>query len=107
MKKTIILSVLSTLALIGCQSEDTKVTNVSNARADDITQTKRELAQQLSENYTAIEPMLRRDITAQQTMFLSPLSLSKTLLQNLANSSLKPTLKFVAGKALLNSQINC
>ncbi|EGQ9906493.1 DUF3103 family protein, partial [Vibrio parahaemolyticus] len=67
MKKTIILSVLSTLALIGCQSEDTKVTNVSNARADDITQTKRELAQQLSENYTAIEPMLRRDITAQQT----------------------------------------
>ncbi|HCE4527797.1 TPA: DUF3103 domain-containing protein, partial [Vibrio parahaemolyticus] len=52
MKKTIILSVLSTLALIGCQSEDTKVTNVSNARADDITQTKRELAQQLSENYT-------------------------------------------------------
>lgn len=43
------------------------MTNVSNARADDITQTKRELAQQLSENYTAIEPMLRRDITAQQT----------------------------------------
>ncbi|EVU13597.1 hypothetical protein D046_5763B, partial [Vibrio parahaemolyticus V-223/04] len=37
----------------------------------------------------------------------SPLSLSKTLLQNLANNSLKPTLKFVAGKALLNSQINC
>ncbi|MCQ6508000.1 DUF3103 domain-containing protein, partial [Vibrio parahaemolyticus] len=45
MKKTIILSVLSTLALIGCKSEDTKVKNVTNALADDITQTKRELAQ--------------------------------------------------------------
>ncbi|GAK16655.1 LOW QUALITY PROTEIN: hypothetical protein JCM19053_1072 [Vibrio sp. JCM 19053] len=67
MKKTIILSVLSTLALIGCQSEETQVNSVSNAKAEDITKTKRALAQQLSENYAAIEPMLRRDITPQQT----------------------------------------
>ncbi|MEF1302345.1 DUF3103 family protein, partial [Vibrio owensii] len=65
MKKTIILSALSTLALMGCQSEEAKVTDISNAKAEDITNTKRALAQQLSESYTDIEPMLRRDITAE------------------------------------------
>lgn len=65
MKKTIILSALSTLALMGCQSEEAKVTDISNSKAEDITNTKRALAQQLSESYTDIEPMLRRDITAE------------------------------------------
>ncbi|NMS58124.1 DUF3103 family protein, partial [Vibrio parahaemolyticus] len=46
---------------------ETQVNSVSNAKAEDITKTKRALAQQLSENYAAIEPMLRRDITPQQT----------------------------------------
>ncbi|EPG0530833.1 TPA: DUF3103 domain-containing protein [Vibrio harveyi] len=67
MKKTIILSALSTLALMGCQSEEAKVNNISNAKAEDITNTKRALAQQLSESYTSMEPMLRRDITAEHT----------------------------------------
>lgn len=67
MKKTIILSALSTLALMGCQSEEAKVTDISNVKAEDITNTKRALAQQLSESYTDIEPMLRRDITAEHT----------------------------------------
>lgn len=65
MKKTIILSALSTLALMGCQSEEAKVTDISNSKAEDITNTKRALTQQLSESYTDIEPMLRRDITAE------------------------------------------
>lgn len=65
MKKTMILSVLSTLALVGCQSEEAKVTDISNAKAEDITNTKRALALQLSESYTNIEPMLRKDITAE------------------------------------------
>ncbi len=82
MKKTIILSVLSTLALIGCQSEETQVNSVSNAKAEDITKTKRALAQQLSENYAAIEPMLRRDITPQQTS----VSVSAFVQQNPPNS---------------------
>lgn len=67
MKKTIILSALSTLVLMGCQSDDSKVTDTSNARANDITQTKRELALELSESYTEVEPLLREQITAQDT----------------------------------------
>ncbi|MEH0758498.1 DUF3103 domain-containing protein [Vibrio sp. 16] len=67
MKKTIILSALSTLALVGCQSDEAKVTDTANARANDITQTKRELALQLSENYVDIESTLRKEITAQDT----------------------------------------
>ncbi len=67
MKKTIILSALSTLVLMGCQSEDSKVTDTSNARANDITQTKRELALELSESYAEVEPLLRKEITAQDT----------------------------------------
>ncbi|CAH1605529.1 DUF3103 domain-containing protein [Vibrio sp. MMG022] len=65
MKKTMILSVLSTLALAGCQSEEAKVTDISNAKAEDISNTKRTLALQLSESYANIEPMLRKDITAE------------------------------------------
>lgn len=66
MKKTTILFALSTLVLMGCQSEEAQVNNTSNQRAENITNTKRALAQQLSENYTSLEPMLRKDITAEQ-----------------------------------------
>jgi hypothetical protein len=67
MKKTIILSVLSTLAIVGCQSDENQVTSISNDKAQDISNTKRALALELSQNYAALEPMLRKDITAQQT----------------------------------------
>lgn len=67
MKKTIILSALSTLVLMGCQSEDSNVKDTTNARANDITQTKRELALELSEHYSEVEPLLRKEITAQDT----------------------------------------
>ncbi|HAS8245668.1 TPA: DUF3103 family protein [Vibrio vulnificus] len=66
MKKKIILSALCTLALVGCQSEETKVTNISNEKAEDIVNTKRELAKQLGENYSSVESTLRQNINAQQ-----------------------------------------
>ena len=67
MRKTLILSVLSMLAIVGCQSDEQQVTSISNANAKDISKMKRELAQQLSQNYSALESVLRNDITAQQT----------------------------------------
>lgn len=67
MRKTLILSVLSMLAIVGCQSDEQKVTSISNANAKNISKVKRELAQQLSQNYSALESVLRNDITGQQT----------------------------------------
>lgn len=67
MRKTLILSVLSMLAIVGCQSDEQKVTSISNANAKNISKMKRELAQQLSQNYSDLESVLRNDITAQQT----------------------------------------
>ncbi|MDF2154996.1 DUF3103 domain-containing protein [Vibrio sp. CAU 1672] len=78
MRKTIILSILSTLVMVGCQSEDTQTTTISNAKAQDISNTKRALAQSLSNNYAELESALRNDITAGQTN----IPLSKFVAQN-------------------------
>lgn len=66
MKKIISLSALCALALVGCQSEETPVTTISNDKAGEITNTKRDLAKQLSEHFTELEGTLRANITADQ-----------------------------------------
>lgn len=104
MKKTIILSALSTLALMGCQSEEAKVTDISNAKAEDITNTKRALAQQLSESYTDIEPMLRRDITAEHINVPVSSFVEQTPYRLSVNNLYKPIHKFAHGKAFQNTQ---
>ena len=75
MKNIISLSALCVFALVGCQSEDTKTTSIANKNAESISNTKQELAKQLSQSYQSIEPTLKANIAA-DTLSISVSTLS-------------------------------
>lgn len=64
MKNTVALSALCAFVLVGCQSEETETTSIANANAGNISETKQELARQLSESYSSIESTLKDNIAA-------------------------------------------
>lgn len=73
MKKISVLYVVTMLAMVGCNSDQQHTDSLSNNNLDGSSsvapssKAKRDLALQLSQNYSAIEPTLRKAITAQQT----------------------------------------
>ncbi|WP_394247089.1 DUF3103 domain-containing protein [Vibrio profundi] len=64
MKNTVALSALCAFVLVGCQSEEAETTSIANANAGNISETKQELARQLSESYSSIESTLKDNIAA-------------------------------------------